>query len=73
MYHLAWQAGKVKAKRRIRLQRFKLKGGDQKLFNILNKKQLTDKKKIKYCDYVVVNEKNLNMLKKNLSDIFKKI
>ena len=63
----------IKAKRRIRLQRFKIKGGDQKLFNILNKKQLTDKKKIKYCDYVVVNEKNLNMLKKNLSDIFKKI
>ena len=41
-------------------------------FNILNKKQFSDKKKIKYCDHVVVNEKNLNILKKNLLDIFKK-
>ena len=62
----------IKAKRRIRMQRFKLKGGDQKIFNLLNKKQLSDKKKIKYCDHVVVNDKNLKMLKKNLLDIFKK-
>ena len=27
---------------------------------------MKDKKKIKFCDYVVVNEKNLNILKKNL-------
>ena len=62
----------IKAKRRIRMQRFKQKGGNQKIFNILNKKQLTDKKKIKYCNHVVVNEKNLKILKKNLLDIFKK-
>ena len=62
----------IKAKRRIRMQRFKLKGGDQKIFNFLNKKQLCDKIKIKYCDHVVVNDKNLKMLKKNLLDIFKK-
>ena len=37
-----------------------------------NKKQLSDKTKIKYCDHVVVNDKNLKMLKKNLLDIFKK-
>ena len=62
----------IKAKRRLRMQRFKQKGGNQKIFNILNKKQLTDKKKIKYCNHVVVNEKNLKILKKNLLDIFKK-
>ena len=62
----------VKAKKNIRIKRFKLKGGSKKLFEILNNKQLSDAKKIKFCDYVVVNEKNLKILKKNLMDIFKK-
>ena len=34
---------------------------------------MLDTKKIKYCDYVVVNEKNLNILKKNLLAIIQKI
>ena len=59
----------VKAKKNIRLKRFKLKGGSKKLFEILNNKQLSDAKKIKFCDYVVVNEKNLKFLKKNLLGI----
>ena len=33
---------------------------------------MIDKKKIKFCDYVVVNEKNLNILKKNLLAIIDK-
>ena len=33
---------------------------------------MNDKKKIKFCDYVVVNEKNLNILKKNLLAIIQK-
>ena len=45
------------------------KGGDKKIFRILNKKQLSDKKKIKYSDHIVVNDNNLNILKKRLSDI----
>jgi hypothetical protein len=39
---------------------------------LLDKKQLNDEKKIKFCDYVVVNEKNLKFLKKNLFDIISK-
>ena len=62
----------IKAKRDLRFKRFKKKGGDKNFFNILNSKQLNDKKKAKYCDYVIVNEKNLNILKKNLFDILKK-
>ena len=62
----------IKAKRDLRFKRFKKKGGDKNFFNILNSKQLNDKKKVKYCDYVIVNEKNLNILKKNLLDILKK-
>ena len=48
-----------------------LKGGDKRLFNILDKKQLSAKKKIQYCDHVIVNEKNIRILKKNLLDILK--
>ncbi len=56
----------IKAKKQVRLKRFQSKSGDKKLFNLLNNKQMNETKKIKYCDYVVVNEKNLNILKKNL-------
>ena len=61
----------LKAKKSLRLKRFKLKGGQEKLFNIMNNKQLSDAKKIKFCDYVVTNEKNINTLKKNLLDIIR--
>ena len=33
---------------------------------------MNDVKKIKFCDHVVVNEKNLNILKKNLLVIINK-
>ena len=62
----------IKAKKQLRLKRFKSKGGDKKLFNLLNNKQMNDEKKIKFCDYTVVNEKNLNILKKKLLDIINK-
>ena len=38
----------IKAKKKTRFKRFKAKGGNQKLFEILNKKQLSDKKKNKF-------------------------
>ena len=62
----------VKAKKNLRLKRFKSKNGDKRLFNLLNNKQMTDTQKIKFCDHVVVNEKNLLILKKNLSAIINK-
>lgn len=62
----------IKAKKSIRLKRFEVKGGDKSLFEILDKKQLKDSKKIKYCDHIVVNEKNINILKKKLLSIFNK-
>ena len=63
----------IKAKTDLRLKRFISKGGNKKLFQILNKKQLSDKKKEKHSDYVVVNEKNKIILKKRLLDIVKKL
>ena len=62
----------IKAKKQLRLKRFKAKKGDKKLFNLLNNKQLKDRKKIIFCDYVIVNEKNINILKKKLLDIIRK-
>ena len=56
----------IKAKKQLRLKRFTSKNGDKKLFNLLNNKQLNDGKKIKFCDHTIVNEKNLNILKKKL-------
>ncbi len=62
----------IKARKQFRLKRFKSKQGDEKLFDLLNNKQMKDEKKIKYCDHVVVNEKNLSILKKNLFAIIRK-
>ena len=62
----------IKAKKFLRLKRFKLKGGKKSTFNLLNSKQLSDAKKAKYCEHVIVNEKNIKILKKNLLDIFKR-
>lgn len=62
----------IKAKKIIRLKRFKSKGGNRKLFQKLNNRQLSDAKKAKFADYVVVNEKNIQVLKKNLLYILKK-
>ena len=61
----------IKAKKSIRLRRFRASGGDKKLFEILNKKQFSVKKKSEQCHHVVVNEKNLKFLKKRLLDIFR--
>ncbi|MDA9619149.1 dephospho-CoA kinase [Candidatus Pelagibacter bacterium] len=62
----------IKAKKKLRFKRFQSKSGDKMLFNLLNNKQMNDTKKIKFCDHVVVNEKNLNILKKNLLVIIEK-
>ena len=62
----------IKSRKQLRLKRFKSKNGDKKLFNLLNNKQMRDNKKIRFCDYVVVNEKNLKILKKDLSIIISK-
>ena len=62
----------VKSKKKTRLKRFKSKKGSKILFDFLNSHQMEQKKKIKFCDYVVVNEKNINILKKNLSSIIDK-
>ena len=61
----------VKSKNNLRLKRYIFKGGDTKLFTLLNKQQLPDVKKMKFCDHIVVNNKSLSILKRKLSNIIK--
>ena len=61
----------ISAKKNTRLKRFIAKGGNKFFFNILNAKQVNDKKKTRLSDHKIVNEKNKKILKKNLLDILK--
>ena len=56
----------IKSKTNIRLKRFLLKGGNKRLFKILNSKQLSDLQKSRFSDYIVKNNNNIKALKKNL-------
>ena len=61
----------IKSQRNLRLKRFKSKRGNIKLFSLLDSSQLKDTKKMKFCDHIVVNNKSLTILKKNLLNIIK--
>ena len=59
----------IKSNKNLRLKRFMLRGGSPDLFSVLNNHQIKDSKKMKLCDHIVVNNKSLSVLKKNLSNI----
>ena len=61
----------IKSDKKLRNKRYMLKGGNELLFNLLDNHQLTDTKKMKYCDYIVVNNKSLSVLKNKLFNIIK--
>ncbi|MBD1172707.1 dephospho-CoA kinase [Pelagibacterales bacterium SAG-MED05] len=61
----------IKSKKNLRLKRYKLRKGNVKLFSLLDKHQLKDTKKMKLCNHIVVNNKSLTVLKKNLLNIIK--
>ena len=61
----------IKSKKINRLKRFQLTGGETPLFNMLDTKQMPVSHKVKFCKHIVTNDKDLNILKKNLMDIIK--
>ena len=61
----------IKSKKSVRLQRYKANGGKIKLFSSLNRRQLKDTYKMKFCKHIIVNNKSLVVLKKNLFNIIK--
>ena len=63
----------IKANKNLRLKRFKANGGNVEIFNLLNDRQIKDNKKAKFSNFVVVNEKNILVLKKKLSSIMEKL
>ena len=63
----------VNSRRDLRLKRYLKRGNNKKIFNLLNKRQLSPAKKIKFCDYVINNNGSLKLLKKNIKNIMIKI
>ena len=63
----------VNSKRNIRIKRFKRKGKNMKLFNVLDKRQLKPVKKIKFCDHVINNNNSLKKLKNRVKLVQKKL
>ena len=61
----------VLAPRKVRLKRYLKSGVKKKMFYLLDKNQISARKKIKYCDYLIVNNKSKNILKKKVNDIIK--
>ena len=59
----------IKSNKKLRLKRYMLRGGSQSLFYLLDKHQIKDSRKMKFCDHIVVNNKSLSILKNKLSNI----
>ena len=56
----------VDASKSIRIKRYVKRGGTKKMFNFLDKRQLSPRKKIKFCHHVVKNNQNLEKLKNSV-------
>ena len=63
----------VMSSKKSRLRRYLKNGGSKNFFNFLDKKQLDQRKKTKYCDFIIVNNKSKKNLKKKVNDIIDKI
>ena len=61
----------VVAPRKVRLKRYLKNGGNKNMFYLLDRNQISAKIKINYCDYLIVNNKSKNFLKKKVTDIIK--
>ena len=61
----------VVSPKKLRLKRYKKNGGDEKMFKLLDKGQMSAKKKLKYSDYLIVNNSSKSILKKRVNDIIK--
>ena len=56
----------VTAHKNLRLKRYMRKGGNKKIFTLLDNRQYKDKKKIKNSDFVIYNNNSLKVLKKKV-------
>jgi len=63
----------VSSKKTLRMKRHLKAGKNIKFFNLLDKRQLTPAKKIKFCNHVINNNGSLKSLKKNVNIVINKI
>ena len=63
----------VNSRKDLRLKRYLKRQNNKKFFNLLNKRQLSAEKKIKFCDYVINNNGSIKLLKKNIKNIMLKL
>ena len=63
----------VNSIRKIRLKRHLKRGKNKEMFNLLDKRQLPSKKKIKFSDYVINNNGSLKKLKIKIKSIKNKL
>ena len=61
----------VEAKKKLRLKRYLKRNNDKKLFETLNKRQLSSNVKKKACDFIINNNYSLTILKKNVKKFMK--
>ena len=61
----------VIAPKKLRIKRYLKNGGDRSMFNLLDKNQIPQRKKLNYCDYLIVNNSSKKVLKKRITDIIK--
>ena len=62
----------VDSNKKLRLKRYIKKKGDEKTFNLLNKRQLSPSIKKHICDHTIKNNHSLTILKKNVKNLIKK-
>ena len=63
----------VNSKKNKRLKRYLNRGKNRKMFDLLDKRQLSPQKKIKFSDYVINNNGSLKNLKKDVKIVQNKI
>jgi dephospho-CoA kinase len=51
----------IKSKKALRLKRYKLTGGNEALFDLLDSRQIKDTEKSKFWDHIVINNNTLNV------------
>jgi dephospho-CoA kinase len=62
----------VRANKKLRFKRYIKKGGNKKMFRLLDRRQLSTAVKKNTCDYTIENNYSLVMLKRNVKNFIKK-
>ena len=62
----------INSKKNLRLKRYLKRGKTKKLFDLLDRRQMSSSKKLKFCDYIINNNGSFKNLKLRVKMIKKK-